>query len=315
MLQSHALPAGVAGLSAKARHPKLLCQTWDINKPTQQVYKGPVSSGGLIQQRVNPKDKVCIFVCDYHGAVCPIIPLPEHFKQSPAGLSPQTGPGIPVTLLRFGPGSPLSGPLGLTVEHGHQPLLQTKILLTFSSTSSPTKKKKKSKPAGRKGEVMKKKDRQKESPSLLSAGIACHIRAIPSPPPAAPERSLGKVEDSPAFLQRQGKKLTFPALQHSPYSPASHSILQQFKCALAQLFSLKYQTLQRVKKKSLSIAGTQAKNNPFLVTRATASFPSLFQHSVCSFLCCICSKCEKAKDISHWSSLLHSAPPGRVLRP
>lgn len=48
-------------------------------------------------------------------------------------------------------------------------------------------------------------------------------------------------------------------------------------------------------KKKVSAAMTQAKNNPFLVNKMRLSFPSQLQHSTGSFLCFICSKCEKAK--------------------
>lgn len=68
--------------------------------------------------------------------------------------------------------------------------------------------------------------------------------------PRVPKESLGK---EPAFLhERQGKKLTFLAIQSSPYSPASHFSSAVIQECSAQLFSLKYQTLQRgEKKKSL----------------------------------------------------------------
>lgn len=111
--------------------------------------------------------------------------------------------------------------------------------------------------------------------------------------PRVPKESLGK---EPAFLhERQGKKLTFLAIQSSPYSPASHFSSAVIQECSAQLFSLKYQTLQRGEKKKVSAAMTQAKNNPFLVNKMRLSFPSQLQHSTGSFLCFICSKCEKAK--------------------
>lgn len=61
---------------------------------------------------------------------------------------------------------------------------------------------------------------------------------------------------------------------------------------------------------SLSIAVTQAKNNPFLVNRARASFPSPVQHSVCSFLC---SNRENAKDVPTVAALRRlQRPPGEL---
>lgn len=48
-------------------------------------------------------------------------------------------------------------------------------------------------------------------------------------------------------------------------------------------------------KNSPSTAVTQAKNNPFLVNQMMVSFPSQLQRSMCSFLCCLSSKCGEAR--------------------
>lgn len=107
------------------------------------------------------------------------------------------------------------------------------------------------------------------------------------------------MKTAPAFLQEgQGKKLTFSAIQHSPYSPASHFILQRFKYAQPSCFPSSIQHYREREKKILSAAVTQAKNNPFLVNKIRVSLPSPRQHSICSFLCFICSKCENAKEVS-----------------
>lgn len=114
-----------------------------------------------------------------------------------------------------------------------------------------------------------------------------------------PRAQRARLRTAPAFLHEgQGKKLTFSAIRYSPYSPASHSVFAAIQVCSAQLFSLKYPTLQRGKK-SLSAAAAQAKNNPFLVIKMRVSLPSQFQHSIRSFLCFICAKCKKCKDVSN----------------
>lgn len=110
--------------------------------------------------------------------------------------------------------------------------------------------------------------------------------------PRAPQAS---VRTAPAFLREgQGKKLTFSAIHYSPYSPASHSVLQRFKYAQPSCFPSSIQHYGE-KKKFLSAAVTQAKNNPFLVKQMRVSLLSPFQHSIRSFLCFICSKCKNPK--------------------
>lgn len=77
---------------------------------------------------------------------------------------------------------------------------------------------------------------------------------------------------APAFLREgQGKKLTFSAIHYSPYSPASHSVLQRFKYAQSSCFPSSIQHY-REKKKFLSAAVTQEKNNPFLVNQMRFCF-------------------------------------------
>lgn len=105
------------------------------------------------------------------------------FKPCPAGLSPRAGPVIPVTLLWFGPGSPLSGPLGLAAERGHQPLLQTKILLTFSSTPPPPQiKTRRQKRGSNEGDKKnEKKERRENFLSFLSELPATSQPSLPLP--------------------------------------------------------------------------------------------------------------------------------------
>lgn len=111
--------------------------------------------------------------------------------------------------------------------------------------------------------------------------------------PRVPKESLGK---EPAFLHEgQGKKLTFSAIQSSPYSPASHFSSAVIQECSAQLFSLKYQTLQRRGEKNLCSNDPSEKQSLFLVNKMRLQFPSQLQHSAGSFLCFICSKCGKSK--------------------
>lgn len=85
----------------------------------------------------------------------------------------------------------------------------------------------------------------------------------------------------------QGKTLTFSDIQCSPYSPASRLVLHLIQYAQFQLFSLKYQTLQRQKKIPLSPAAVtqQAETIHALWTRRRLRFSSQIQCSVCYFLC------------------------------
>lgn len=85
----------------------------------------------------------------------------------------------------------------------------------------------------------------------------------------------------------QGKTLTFSDIQCSPYSPASRFVLHLIQYAQFQLFSLKYQTLQRQKKIPLSPAAVtqQAETIHSLWTRRRLQFSSQIQRSMCYFLC------------------------------
>lgn len=85
----------------------------------------------------------------------------------------------------------------------------------------------------------------------------------------------------------QGKTLTFSDIQCSPYSPASRFVLHLIQYAQFQLFSLKYQTLQRQKKIPFSPAAVtqQAETIHSLWTRRQLQFSSQIQCSTCYFLC------------------------------
>lgn len=85
----------------------------------------------------------------------------------------------------------------------------------------------------------------------------------------------------------QGKTLTFSDIQCSPYSPASRFVLHLIQYAQFQLFSLKYQTLQRQKKIPFSPAAVtqQAETIHSLWTRRQLRFSSQIQCSTCYFLC------------------------------
>lgn len=115
-------------------------------------------------------------------------------------LSPRPALLFQLRAVWFGPGSPLSGPSRLAVERGHQRRLQTKIQLTFSSPPLKIK-------TSRAGEGK----RHKKPSSSGSVRTHGHI-------PASPLLSVR--------TETQGKKLTFAAIQYSPYSPEAHSVLQ-----------------------------------------------------------------------------------------
>lgn len=85
----------------------------------------------------------------------------------------------------------------------------------------------------------------------------------------------------------QGKTLTFSDIQCSPYSPASRFVLHLIQYAQFQLFSLKYQTLQRQKNIPFSPAAVtqQAETIHSLWTRRQLRFSSQIQCSTCYFLC------------------------------
>lgn len=85
----------------------------------------------------------------------------------------------------------------------------------------------------------------------------------------------------------QGKTLTFSDIQCSPYSPASRFVLHLIQYAQFQLFSLKYQTLQRQKKIPFSPAAVtqQAETIHSLWTRRRLQLSSQIQRSMCYFLC------------------------------
>lgn len=136
---------------------------------------------------------------------------------------------------------------------------------------------------------------------LLSHLLGPSATSQPSLPPlsALSKSSQGEHEDSPCIPPR-GTREKADLFSHTAQSifPSIPFHSAAIQVCSAQLFSLKYPTLQRERKKILSAAVTQAKNNPFLVNKIRVSLPSPRQHSICSFLCFICSKCENAKEVS-----------------
>lgn len=162
--------------------------------------------------------------------------------RTPTGLSP---PGWPchssptaVVWARLSSVWPIR-----TAQRGHQLLLQTKILLTCSSP--PTK----SKTAGQE------KGREAKSRLLChSLGGPATPRPCLPPLPAPCESSQGEHEDRPRIPPR-GTREKADLFSHTvqcifPSIPFHFAAIQV--CS-TQLFSLKYQTLQRGEKKKISL--------------------------------------------------------------
>lgn len=206
-------------------------------------------------------------------------------RRTPQDSPSKAGPVIPVSLLWFGPGSHLSGPSGLAVE-------------TWSPTTSPNQNSVdlfQSSPKIKTSRAGKREEMQKAAFCVTREDLLPHLSHPSGLSQLLPRAQQARMRTAPAFLREgQGKKLTFSAIRCSPYSPASHSVLQRFKYAQPSCFPSSIQHY-REEKKSLSAAVTQAKNNPFLVIKMRVSLPSQFQHSLRSFLCFICSKCKKTQ--------------------
>lgn len=157
----------------------------------------------------------------------------------------------------------------LYFKPGYKQLLQTETLsLTFSSLP------RKSKPAVQAGEG---KEETSFSVSFISYILPQLQNPLSPPPPTAHSfwriSRLGWRRTQHSSNNDQGKTLTFSDIQYSPYSPTSRFILHLIHSAQFQLFSLKYQTLQRQKKFTLSSSSdTTSWNNSFLVDEMRAPF-------------------------------------------
>lgn len=149
------------------------------------------------------------------GAFC-VQYFPGPCQENSAGLSPRLALGFQFPGCGLGQALLCLVHQDLLFKRGHQLLLQTKILLTCSSPP------RKSKPAGQeKGREAKAAVPVTREDLLPHLSHPCGLSQL------LPPAHQASVRTAPAFLREgQGKKLTFPALHYSPYSPASHSVLQ-----------------------------------------------------------------------------------------
>lgn len=92
-------------------------------------------------------------------------------------------------------------------------------------------------PPNQKQQGRKKEEMQKAAFCLTGEDRLPHRSHVFRLSQLLPRAQKASVRTAPTFLREgQGKKLTFSAIQHSPYSPASHFILQWFKYAQPSCF-------------------------------------------------------------------------------
>lgn len=191
-----------------------------------------------------------------------------------AGLFSRVLLTIPVMLPWFSQSLVCLASQNLLFKPGYKQLFQTEALSLTTSLFFPPVFPENQKQQHKKG--MGRKGRRK--PHLPHSQTATATK-YSLPPPCSLHSSwrLSRLElrwTEHSSSTDQGKTLTFSDIQCSPYSPASRFVLHLIQHAQFQLFSLKYQTLQRQKKIPFSPAAVtqQAETIHSLWTRRQLDF-------------------------------------------